>query len=136
MRILELSPAAAQKARKVVEHAKKRKNWYDPVSPGWLNRIPGQDRRYQCMLNSFRCVFSYTLDRKKAMVMRHLSISVPSGKFPHPMAVKEIGVLFGFTEVTDSVPGGFPQDWLVMMKNDGPIDDRCIVVAQDAGIKP
>ena len=136
MRILELSPAAQRKAQKVVTYAKKKANWYDPSVPGWMNRIPGHDRKHQCKLNSFRCVFSYTVDGKNKKVVRHLTVSVPSGKFPHVVAVKEIAKMFGFTGASETIDADYPKDWVVNIKKDDQMDDNCIVLGQDTGIKP
>lgn len=136
MRILEISPAAKRKAAKVVAHAKKRANWYNPRVPGWMSNIPGNDRRHQCKLNTFRCVFSYTVDTKVGKVMRHLSVSVPSKKWPNPVAIKEIAKMFGFTGAGEIMEAKFPEDWYMDMKEDHQIDYNCIVIAQDTRIKP
>ena len=136
MRILDISPAAKRRAAKVVAHAKKRVNWYNPSVAGWMNRIPGHDRRHQCKLNTFRCVFSYTVDTAQNKVMRHLTVSVPSEKFPNPVAIKEIAKMFGFTGAGEAVAATFPEDWYVNIKEDHQVDDNCIVVGQDTGIKP
>ncbi len=136
MRILELSPAAKRKAAKVVAHAKLRRHWYNPHSAGWLGRIPGNDKSHQCKLNTFRCVFSYTINTSFTEVMRHLSISVPSEKFPNPVAVKEIAKMFGFTGAGETTDADYPSDWVVHIQKDHQVDDDCIVVGQGTGIKP
>lgn len=133
-RLLELSDRSKAKAQRIVSFAKKRKNWYrtrGDMTP------PGIDRRYNCQLNSFRCVFSWTLDTRANKVMRHLSISVESEKnFPHPIAVKQIAGMFGFTGSDGDLNEKFPEDWLIHIKKDDPIDDNCIILAQDTGINP
>lgn len=136
MRILELSPNSKKKALKIVKHAKKRAHWFNPRTPGWLNKIPGHDPRHVCKLNDYRCVFSYTHDTEQGKVFRHLSISVPSKDYANPAAVKVIASMFGFTG-SDGIPNDdFPDDWVVRVKEDGPIDDHCIVVGQDTGLRP
>ena len=135
MRILELSPAAKRKVAKIVAHAKKRKNWYRPNAVGWMSKIPGHDKRHQCKLNTFRCVFSYSVDMANNRVVRHLSISVPSEKYPNTVAVIEIAKMFGFTGAGEAMGEKFPDDWIVHLKADEPIDDHCIVVGQDTGIQ-
>ncbi|MBW2288644.1 MAG: hypothetical protein JRG90_12560 [Deltaproteobacteria bacterium] len=134
-RHLNLDSDALSKVRRVVNHAKKKANWFNPSVPGWINRIPGHDRKHQIKLNDFRCVFSYTVDRANHKVVRHLSVSVPSEHFPHPVAVKFIASLFGFSGSDGELTEDFPSDWHVHVKNDGPIDDHCIVVGQDTGIR-
>lgn len=136
VRFLELGDRAARKAKKVVNHAKKKANWYNPKAPGWMSKIPGHDRRHICKLNDFRCVFSYTIDQDNNLVVRHLTISVPGKNYPNPHAVIAIARLFGFT---GKPPEGemFPPDWAVGPKQDGPIDDHCIVAGQViAGLRP
>ncbi len=134
MRILEISPAAKRKAAKVVAHAKKRKNWYNPNVAEWAQRIPGHDKNHQCKLNTFRCVFSYTI-LEEGRVVRHLTVSVPGGKFPHTLAVREIAKMFGFTGASENIEEKWPEDWIVQVKQDDPIDDDCISIGQDTGIK-
>jgi len=136
MRLLEISPAAKRRAQKVVAHAKKKANWFNPKLPGWMSKIPGHDRKHQVALNSFRCVFSYTIDTDRNTVHRHLSVSVPGGKWPHTIAVKEIAKMFGFTGASEAVDDDYPKDWVVHLKKDDPVDDDCIVLGQDTGIKP
>lgn len=139
-RALIIDDRARRRVGKVVRHAMKRENWYNPRAPGWLNRIPGHDTRHKVYLDDFRCVFSYTIDSANNRVVRHLSISVPSDKYPHPAAVKTIAKLFRFTGDINLAEEdsffSFPSDWEIAVKNDGPIDDHCIVVGQDTGIKP
>ena len=136
MRVLDLGERSKRKAQKVANYAKKKANWYNPRLSGWMSRIPGHNPESQCKLGDYRCVFSYTIDSERDKVFRHLSISVPSKDFAHPAAVKTIASMFGYTG-SDGVPNDdFPTDWIVHIKKDGPIDDHCIVVGQDTGIKP
>ena len=135
LRILHVNRKNREKVNRVVNHAKMKKNWYDPSVPGWMNNTPGHDRKHQCKLNDFRCVFSYTVDAQNKKVVRHLSISVPRENYPSPWSVKAIAELFGFTGKPE--PGAdFPKDWALHVKKDDPVDDDCIVIGQDTGIRP
>lgn len=135
MRFLELSPRVKSKADRVVAHARKREHWY---VPGTNQIIPGGDRRHTLMLDSYRCVFSYTVsERPERVVYRHLSISVPSQSWPHPVAVKQIGRLFGFTGVAEEdLTADIPPSWLVHINKDHPTDGNCIVVVEKTDLTP
>jgi hypothetical protein len=95
-------------------------NWY---RPGMSENTPGDDSRHVAQLNTYRCVFSYTL--KGDELFRHLSISIPGKKFPHPYAVFTIAELFGFT-VWDGKSVKPPEDWMVAVNK----TDHCVVAAQ------
>lgn len=136
IRILELGERAERKARKVVTYAKKKAHWYNPRVAGWMSRIPGQQAESQCKLNDYRCVFSYTIDSERDKVFRHLSISVPSEDYANPTAIKTIAEMFGFTGSDGIINDDFPEDWILHVKKDGPIDDHCVVVGQDTGLRP
>jgi hypothetical protein len=95
-------------------------NWY---RPGQSELVPGDDPRHTVLLNTYRCVFSYT--KMRSELFRHLSVSVPSAKYPHPYAVWTIAELFGFTGWDGKSPGGAP-DWLAQPNK----EEHCITVAQ------
>ena len=136
IRILDLGDQSLRKTAKVAAYAKKKVNWYNPRVAGWMSKIPGHDPRSQCELNDYRCVFSYTIDSERRKVFRHLSISVPSENYANPIAVKTIASMFGFTGSDGAHDDNFPEDWVIRVKKDGPIDDHCIVVGQDTGLQP
>ena len=117
VRALLLDDRLKRKVAKVVKYAKQRKNWYDPSVPGWMSKIPGHNPRHQCQLDTFRRVFSHTVDTANTAV------------------VKVIAKLFGFTGSDDELDANFPNDWYVNVKQDGPIDDHCVIVGQDTGVK-
>jgi hypothetical protein len=136
IRLLDLGRNSQRKVSKVVKYAKQKAHWFNPSVAGWMSRIPGHNAESQCKLNDYRCVFSYTIDAKREKVFRHLSISVPSEDYAHPTAVKVIAMMFGFTGSDGVINDDFPEDWVVHIKKDGPIDDHCIVVGQDTGLRP
>ena len=96
-------------------------NWY---RPGQSENPPGDDSRHVVELNTYRCVFSYTLAPDDEL-WRHLSISVPSKNFPHPFAVFTIAELFGFTG-WDGKTIEAPEDWMVATHK----VEHCVVAAQ------
>ena len=112
---------------------------YDPwdKSEGFMDRIPGNDPKHQCMIvDGFRCVFSYTLAKHAEkpdvrLFVRHLSISVDGPDLPGVPAVLMIAELFGFTR--DAGGGPIPNDWNVdiVKKGQNKFDDQCIVIAQE-----
>jgi hypothetical protein len=143
VRVLQLNDRNKARVSKVVAHSKKKRNWYlagpgGKYSPG---SVPGRDKRHCCQLDSYRCVFSYTCSDDK--VWRHLSVSVDKGKsLPHPAAVHVIAHLFGFSGSSTDLPPteeeafNFPTSWLIQVRQDHPVDDDCIVIAEDTGLRP
>ena len=136
IRVLDLGPKSKRKVRRVVDYARQKAHWYNPRVTGWMNRIPGHTPESQCRLNDYRCVFSFTIDSARDKVLRHLSISVPSKDYASPPAIKVIATMFGFTGSDELLDDNFPEDWIVHVKKDGPIDDHCVVVGQDSGLRP
>lgn len=120
MRALLIDDAARAKVAEVEEFAFK--NWY---RPGKSETIPGDDERHLVMLNTYRCVFSYTLSPQDNL-WRHLSISVPSEHYPNPFIVYTIAELFGFTGWNGQNVAPAPPGWRVAINE----TERCIVLAQ------
>lgn len=88
-----------------------------------LDFVP--ERQFQsAILDTFRCVFSYS--KVNGILLRHLSISVPGGKYPNIFAAFTIAELFGFTgwDQKSEVP---PADWFCLPNP----DDICVVIAQE-----
>lgn len=97
---------------------------------------PGDDPHHVVFIpHGFRVVFSITrADRK---LWRHISISIPTEKWPHPMACMSIAELFGFTGfcledcekeyAAGSRRDPIPDGWLIA-KDD---NDHCITIAQE-----
>jgi hypothetical protein len=84
---------------------------------------PGDNPGYVCDLSTYRCVFTYT--RKQERVFRHLSISVPSKKYPNVPAVLMIATEFGFTGWDGKTVGRFP--WPARVHK----EEHCIVMIQE-----
>ena len=136
-RILLIDDTVKQAISDILEYSED--HYYDPFdkSEGFLDRIPGNNPKHQCMIvDGFRCVFSYTLaklrdDPSKRMLVRHLSVSVDGPDLPGVPAVLMIAELFGFTR--DAGGGPIPNDWNVdiVKKGESQIDDQCIVIAQE-----
>lgn len=118
MRPLVIDEIAQAKVREILVFAAD--NWY---RPGVSEQVPGNDSRHVAILNTYRCVFSYT-DMKDEL-FRHLSISVPSKDYPNPIVTWVIADLFGFSGWDGKSPDP-PKDWLFDV-NEG---EHCIVLAQ------
>jgi hypothetical protein len=115
-RLLIIDDVARAEVRRVLAHAEA--NHYYPG-----DATPGDDPRFVAKLGTYRAVFSFT--HADGVIYRHLSISVPSEKYPNPIAAFTIAELFGFTghiENSDDVPEG----WLLNVNK----AEHCIVIAQ------
>jgi hypothetical protein len=120
-RPLIIGPPQKSKIQKVLDFARQRENWYDLDGP-----IPGFDRRFQVVLDTYRCVFSYTKSRQG--FYRHLTVSIPDPtRWPHPAAVWMIADAFGFIGWDEKTIDKAPDGWLVNMNQ----QEHCIVVAQE-----
>jgi hypothetical protein len=119
MRPLIIDEEARAKVAAVEEFAYS--NWY---RPGQSELVPGDDPRHTVQLSTYRCVFSYT--KMPSGLFRHLSISVPSEKYPNPFAVYAIADLFGFTgwDGTSEEP---PAGWMLRANQ----EEHCVVLAQE-----
>jgi len=97
IRALVINEAAKAAVQKIVNFAIQPDNWYRPT-PNC--KPPGDDPNYVVHLDTYRCVFTLTEDPNTKVLFRHLSISIPvKGMFPNPVAVNEIGLLFGFPDL-------------------------------------
>ena len=119
-RPLIIDDAAKAKVAKVVAYAMDH-----PYRPG--DPTPGDNPNFVVMLDTYRCVFTFTrmADEK---VYRHLSISVPSAKYPHPIAAFTIADLFGFTGYDLQAAPMRPGDGWIMQVNE---NEHCIALAQE-----
>jgi len=96
-----------------------------PYRPGG-GSIPGDDPGHVAMLDTYRCVFTFT--HVGGRVLRHLTISLPvPGKFANPIAAFMIAELFGFTGYDRAEPFKPAPDWLLDVKS----DENCVMVAQE-----
>jgi hypothetical protein len=122
MRVLTINDFTKQTVQRVVDYAERFEHWY---RPGLARRPPGDDPKHVAQLDSYRCVFSITLDRGTAY--RHLSISVPSRDLPNPYTAFTIAQLFGFTGWDGkSIQSVLPAGWAVSPHK----DEHCVVIAQ------
>lgn len=120
LRGLVLDDKAQAKADKIREYAEA--HHYIVGKTG----TPGDDPHFVGYFNSYRVVFSIT--ESDGATWRHLSCSVPGGKYPNPIAVFNLCALFGFTGYNgkSDVP---PPGWLGNMGNNPPH----IIIAQRLG---
>lgn len=117
MRPLIIDDRARAKVAKVLAYAEKHHYF-----PG--GQIPGNNSNYVANLSTYRCVFSFThIDN---YIYRHLSVSVPSTKYPSPVAVFAIADLFGFTGYDHKEPDKPGLDWLINVSK----KDHCVIIAQ------
>lgn len=121
MRALVIGDEARAVAALVLEHAREHVYRLGAGMPP-----PGDDPRHVAHINSFRIVYSITEDHDGRR-WRHMSISVPSKKFPHPVAVFMLAELFGFTGWDGSNPEKPGRGWQLDLNN----AEHCIVVAQE-----
>jgi hypothetical protein len=120
LRPLILDDEAKQRVGRVVAYAKQPSHWYRPGDM----QPPGNSPAHTVVLDSYRCVFSYTLSAEN-ILYRHLSISIPSAHWPNPFAVWMIATLFEFTGWNErSIK--MPKGWLAHLDN----ETHAVVVAQ------
>jgi hypothetical protein len=117
MRALTIDQEAQDKVNRLVAFATQPKNFYRPFAGDPPPSPPGNDHRHTTLLDTFRCVFSISVD-EAGKLYRHLSISIPGGKYPNPVAVEAIGAMFGFE--------GSLLDWQIYANR----DERCVAVGQ------
>jgi hypothetical protein len=119
LRPLLIDDAARAQVTKVVSYAMDHP-WHPSES------VPGDNPNHVAVLNTYRCVFTFT--HVSDRVFRHLSISVPQpGKFANPAAAFHIAELFGFTgyDVREAfIPA---PDWIIDTK----LEENCIIIAQE-----
>lgn len=103
IRALIIKPEVKDAVQGIVDFASKPENWYHPMEGA---SPPGDDPRYCILLNTYRCVFSFTESR--GSIYRHLSVSVPvKGKLPNPVAFNEVAKLFGFPDMNSKTHGQY-----------------------------
>jgi hypothetical protein len=125
IRPLVISSEQREAIDHLVNFAKQPDMWYVAGKSRW---IPGDNPPYVLHVDTYRCVFTYTLVHDGS-VYRHLSISVSGEDYPHLLVVFSIASMFGFTGGKDAsgvvctAPG---DDWIVRINT----NEHCIVVAQ------
>jgi hypothetical protein len=126
-RALVVDDEAKEKVKVTLLYAKH--HVYEPSLLSSVSEIsPGDDPGHVVMLNTFRCVFSYT--RFSSKLYRHLSISVPSELYPNPIAVTAIAELFGFTGSENGLEAQLRDSkWMVHISR----KEHCVVLAEQMG---
>lgn len=118
LRPLIIDDQAKREAARVISHAEQHH-----YRPG-IDPIPGDDDRYVARLGTYLVVFTFT--HAEGLIWRHLSVSVPSDKYPNPFAVFAIAQLFGFTGYDESKPDKPGEDWRVDVSS----REHCVLVVQ------
>lgn len=126
MSVLVVDEELKTKCRELRTFAHREENWYHVPSSDW---IPGDRPEYVLSLpTGQRIVYTVTHAPEHApRPFRHLTISVGSGRLPHPIFVWTIADLLGFTEaiMEGDTPVG-PGNWIVG------VDDKegCVIVQE------
>jgi hypothetical protein len=120
MRLLYINRITKVKIAHVKSYAEE-----NPYYPGATEDVPGDNKNYVVYLNTFRCVFTHT--HSKGKVYRHLTISVPSAKYPNPAAAFIIAQEFGFTGWDGKTIDKVPRNWAVDVNK----KEHCIVLVQE-----
>ena len=122
LRALVLDDEAKAKVAKIKAYAEAH-----PYVPGPHAVIPGENPNCWGMFNSYKVVFSIT--KSDGMDWRHLSMSIPGGKYPHPLAVFSMCELFGFTG-WDGKSIEMPPGWAGKTEKR---PTKCVVIVQMCG---
>ena len=122
MRALLIDDKAKAEVARVVSYAMDH-----PYRPGAGSPVPGDDPGHVVYLQTYRCVFTFTIIAGRKL--RHLTISIPpKEKFPHPIAAFMIADLFGFTGYDDkNKPGAPGPDWHCDVKK----NENCVMITQE-----
>jgi hypothetical protein len=123
MRPLIINDAARAKAARVLAYADS--HHYHPGRPG--QTTPGDNPNFVANFDTYRAVFTYT--HGDGLIYRHLSVSVPSKKFPNPAAAFMIATLFGFTGWDERTIDRPPEGWQIDVSD----KEHCIVLGQPCG---
>jgi hypothetical protein len=117
IRALVIDDTSRDRARAIVAYAETH-----PYHIGGAS--PGNDPGCVAQFGTYRTVFSFT--HAEGRVFRHLSVSVPSQKLPHPVACFAIASLFGFTG-WDPETNAAPDGWQVAPHP----SEHCVVLIQE-----
>ena len=126
MRLLRITEENIEAAQHLVRFAADEENWFHAFKDKW---IPGDRPEYVLHIDTFKCVFTYTVAPTGPMY-RHLSVSVPGKVYPNPIAIKMIADMFGFTgsrPPQSQDDPGFGMDWVVDLDE----GEGCVVVVQE-----
>ena len=89
-----------KRIKQVIEFARDRSNWFNPVVSEFL---PAEIEGYGAIIpRGHKCVFTYTQDNESNDLFRHLTISVTgNGNYPHEKSIFMLAGLFGFSKPKD-----------------------------------
>jgi hypothetical protein len=118
VRPLLIDDNARAKAERILAYAKKH-----PYRPG-VDPIPGGNKKFCAFFDTYRVVFTYT--QKDGQTYRHLTVSVPSDKYPNPIAAFSLAELFGFTGWDQHKLDRAPADWQVGVSE----GEHCVALLQ------
>lgn len=122
LRPLIIGPDEKQRIEHLIKFASDRDHWYRIGESDW---VPGDMPEYGLDLWTYRCVFTWTVNR--GTVLRHLSVSVPAaGKFPRPFAAFTIAEQFGFTG-WDGLREEMPEGWAGHVDKDALVPNIVLV---------
>ncbi len=120
MRPLFITDEERAIAKRIVDHAARRENWFRPDRGG---RPPGDNPAHHADFWTYSCVFSYSVTQGD--LLRHLSVRVPGKHLPNPFAVMTLAELFGF-QGWDQQSSQPPKDWQIGIND----EERTVVVLQ------
>lgn len=99
-------------------------NWY---RVGQVNWVPGDREEYVLDLQGIRVVLSVTQVSEMIRPFLHMTVSVSSGKYPHPLIVWNIAHLLGFTgATTNGEMVVAPGPWTMSLDE----QQHCVVIQQ------
>jgi len=124
LRALVIDAEAKEKVAQVMAYA--RQHIYHPGADAV---VPGSVPGHVCYLTGYRCVFTYTKSPETGKLYRHLSVSVPSEKFPNPAAMAIIAGLFEFSGADQGLEARLEAGkWMMRIEKEEP---HCIVLAEE-----
>jgi hypothetical protein len=107
--VLAINDETRAEVKRVVDFASESAHYFHPREHKF---IPGDRPEYIANLQSYRCVFTLSVD--EGHFYRHLTVSLRKPKKPNLLpsvpAVCAIADLFGFTG-WDGLPAGPPDNW-------------------------
>ena len=128
MRALIIDDQVKADIKRVTDFATKPENYYVIGPDGFsIQKPPGDDPRHVTAIpRGYRAVFSITKEHDRGM-WRHLSISVPTEKYPNPYAAYAIAELFGFTGWNQRATIPPPDGWIMNVNE----KEHCVVMMQE-----
>jgi hypothetical protein len=122
--------AAKERAREIVDYARRTENWYKVGETSW---IPGDRSEFVLISGTVRAVFSWT--QVEARILRHMSVSVMGPRLPNPSIVWTLAGFFEFTGVEADAYGVVDRPaatWGIWANE----EEHCIVVQEEINPSP